>query len=82
MNGRRTILSIIKDKRVNASALARAIGSNRQNVYTILHNDGKQDLSTDKLVAMANYLDYDVMLVPKSTSDKVKGYVISRGEEE
>ncbi len=81
MNGRKTILEIIKEKAVNASAMARAIGSNRQNLHTMLHNDGKQDLSTDKLVAMANYLDYDVMLVPKTVSEKTKGYIISRTDD-
>lgn len=81
MNGRNTILKLIKDKKVNASAMARAIDSTRQNLYTILHNNGKQDMSTERLVAMANYLDYDVMLVPKSSSDKVRGIIITRGEE-
>ncbi len=81
MNGRKTLLAIIKEKAVNASAMARAIGSNRQNLYTMLHNDGKQDLSTDKLVAMANYLDYDVMLVPKTVSEKTKGYIINRSDD-
>lgn len=80
MNGRKTLLTIIKKRAINASAMASAIGSNRQNLYTILHSDGKQDLSTDKLVAMANYLDYDVVLVPKSLSDKVDGIIITRGE--
>ncbi len=77
MLGKDAIIKLIKEKGVNQSAMARAIGITRQNLYTTLTTDTTKDPTVNKLVKMANYLDYDVMLVPKSASDKVKGIIIT-----
>ena len=80
MLAKEIISKIIKERGVNGSAMARALGITRQNLHTTLTTSTTKDTTVTKLVAMANYLDYDVMLVPKSASDKVKGYIITKGE--
>jgi len=81
MLGKDIISKIIKDKGINQSAMARALEITRQNLFITLNTETTKDTTVTKLVAMANYLDYDVMLVPKSISDKTKGYIVTRGEE-
>lgn len=81
MLGKDIIIKIIKDKGINQSAMARALEITRQNLFITLNTETTKDTTVTKLVAMANYLDYDVMLVPKSISDKTKGYIVTRGEE-
>ena len=81
MLGKEIINKIIKDRGINSSAMARSLGISRQNLHVTLNTDTTRDTTVNKLVAMANYLDFDVMLVPKSASDKVKGFVITRGDE-
>lgn len=81
MNGKGIIRKIIEEQNINASKMARALGASRQVLHTILHNTTSKDVTVDKLVAMANYLDYDVMLVPKTASQNTKGYIVTRGEE-
>ena len=73
MLGKSIISKIIKERGINGSAMARALGITRQNLFITLNTDTTKDVTLTKLVAMANYLDYDVMLVPKSASETTKG---------
>lgn len=82
MNGKGIIRTIIKEQNINASKMARALDTSRQVLHTTLHTSTTKDVTVDRLVAMANYLDYDVMLVPKTVSQNTKGYIVTRGEEE
>ena len=81
MNGKEIIKQVIKEQNINASKMARAIGITKQNLFITLNTDTTKDPTVSKLVAMANYLDYDVMLVPKTASQNTKGYIVTRGEE-
>lgn len=76
MNAKNTIRKIMKDNNTNGSALARFMGITRQGLQSML-GTGNKDVKVTTLVKMAQFLDYDVMLVPKSASEKVKGYIIS-----
>lgn len=78
MLGKSIISKLIKERGINGSAMARALGITRQNLYVTLNTDTTKDTTVNKLVGMANYLDYDVMLVPKSISEKTKGYIITK----
>lgn len=80
MNGKNTIKKILADTKGNAAALARFMGITRQGLQSML-GIGNKDVKVTTLVKMAQFLDYDVMLVPKSASDKVKGYIIGIEEE-
>lgn len=80
MNGKSTIKKIMKDENINLSKMARALGNAKQTLHTILNTDTTRDMTVDKLVSMANYLDYDVMLVPKTASQNTKGHIITREE--
>lgn len=80
MNGKNTVRKILADTKANVSALARFMGITRQGLQSML-GSGNKDVKVTTLVKMATYLDYDVMLVPKSASDKVKGYKIDIEEE-
>ena len=81
MNGKEIIKQVIKEQNINASKMARAIGITKQNLFITLNTGTTKDTTVSKLVAMANYLDYDVMLVPKTVSQNTKGYIVTRGEE-
>ena len=81
MNGKNTIRKIVKENNINISKMARALGNAKQTLHTILNTNQTKDLTVEKMVAMANYLDYDVMLVPKTVSQNTKGYIITREEE-
>jgi len=81
MNGKEIIKQVIKEQKINASKMARAIGITKQNLFITLNTDTTKDTTVSKLVAMANYLDYDVVLVPKTVSQNTKGYIVTRGEE-
>lgn len=76
MNAKNTIRKIMKDNNINGSALARFMGITRQGLQSML-GTGNKDVKVTTLVKMAQFLDYDVMLVPKSASEKVKGFIIS-----
>lgn len=80
MNGKNTIKRIIKEEKVNAAKMARALGTSRQVLYNTLNVSTTKDVTVNKLVALANYLDYDVMLVPKTASHNTKGYIIDKEE--
>lgn len=81
MNGKGIIKEIIKTQNINASKMARALNTSRQVLHTTLNTTTTKDVTVDKLVSMANYLDYDVMLVPKTVSQNTKGYIVSREAE-
>jgi len=81
MNGKNTIRQIIKEQGINSAKMARALDTSRQVLHTTLSTGTTKDMTVNKLVAMANYLDYDVMLVPKTVSQNTKGYIITREEE-
>ena len=76
MNVREIVNNLIKDKKASNAKMARAIGTTPQNLHNKLHRDDREDLKVNMLVSIANYLDYDVVLVPKSRSDKVGGIII------
>ena len=80
MNAKNTIKKIMADGKENGSALARFMGISRQGLHSML-GSGNKDVKVTTLVKMAQFLDYDVMLVPKSASDKVKGYIVGLEEE-
>lgn len=64
MKGKNTIRLLAEEAKVSLSKMARAVGITRQNMNCKLNN--KSDLSLEDLVKFAEYLDYDVVLVPKS----------------
>ncbi len=81
MKAREVIKKIMEEQNVKCAKVARAMGTSTQNVYNKLYNDKvSSDLKLDTLIAMANYLDYDVCLVPKTRSDLIGGAILSNEE--
>jgi len=69
------IKKLIEEKDVNKSAMARSMGIARQQLNNVLTREG--GINVETLIKMANYLDYDVVLVPKSRSEKV-GIIVTQ----
>lgn len=81
MKAREIIKNLMKEQNVQCSKVARALGTTSQNLYNKLHMSYGNDLKLDTLIGIANYLDYDVMLVPKTRSDLVGGTVLTNDDQ-
>lgn len=69
------IKELIKKSGLTKARIARAAGISPQSLEVRLSRDNP-NIATSTLVQLCNAMDYDVVLVPKSRSEKAGGIIL------
>lgn len=72
---REVIKMLIEKDNTNISKLGRLLGKSKNAIWNLI-NRNTSHINQDDLIRIANYLDYDLVLVPKSRSENCGGYIL------
>lgn len=75
MNAKEAIKKIMAEKGVKTTELSRLMGVSVQNIWNTLNYDYSKSMTVEKLAALAEKMNYKVMLVPYES--KVQGVQVN-----
>lgn len=75
MTDKEVIQMLIEKDDVNIAKLGRQLGKGRIAMWQMIYRK-EGHINQDDLIKIANYLDYDLVLVPKSKSANCGGHIL------